>query len=275
MDCDTLRFLASERLGTAPALGAHGFRAPAQLCSLGTPRWPGGLAVGGFLSRGGGFEVRRPLPSAVNLRWLWRRACVEPGLSRAYARASPSPIGASAPAPRGTPSRHTFCTPWVLHAGPGAAAAACRPRSRIGCGQRAPSSRASAACAVRPDGGAYLWHEPGLRPAMRTFARRHSPGSRGGSGALFSRLVARASRSAEGARSLAAGPGGSGDDRHWRVTKSSRAPRRRSGPFVQLASYAERHCSSVKCRPRQTGEFHLARAALGRVAWPSGNRGRV
>lgn len=166
------------------------------------------------------------------------------------------------------------CTPWVLHAGPGAAAA-CRPRSRVGCGQRAPSSRAGAACAVRPDGGAYLWHEPGLRPAMRTFARRHSPGSRGGSGALFSRLVACASRSAEGARSLAAGPGGSGDDRHWRVTQSSRAPRRRSGPFVQLASYAERHCSSVKCRPRQTGEFHLARAALSRVAWPSGNRGRV
>lgn len=48
--------------------------------SSGTPHWPGGLAVGGLLSRGGGFEVRRPLPSAVNLRWLWRRACVEPAL---------------------------------------------------------------------------------------------------------------------------------------------------------------------------------------------------
>lgn len=134
------RFLRSDalRLGlryvALPGLRASGDgscpqgpRFPGPPClhnpSLGAPRWPGALAAGGLLSLGGGFEVRRPLPSAVNLRWLWRRAWVERGLPRAYVRASPSPIGASrscASAPRSTLSRHTVRrTTGAPHAGGG------------------------------------------------------------------------------------------------------------------------------------------------------------
>lgn len=74
------------------------------------------------------------------------------------------------------------------------------------------------------------------RPAASREHVRPPPPPRGLAGVRGALLRAArgpgASCGAEGARSLAAGPGGAGDDRHWRVTRTWRAPRRRSGPFV-------------------------------------------